>query len=130
MKNFSELINGLQHIGLPTSDVQKTIDFYASLGFEVAWENRKPAKERVAFLKKGSCVMETYYSEAPAMTVGSVDHVALDVTDIDAAYEAAKALGYTALEGQITFLPFFANGVRFFTILGPNREKVEFNQYL
>ena len=130
MKNFSELVNGLQHIGLPTSDVQKTIDFYASLGFEVAWENQKPEKERVAFLKKGSCVMETYYSEAPAMKAGAVDHVALDVTDIEAAYEAARALGYTALEGQITFLPFFTNGVRFFTILGPNHEKVEFNQYL
>ena len=130
MKTFNELVIGLQHIGLPTSDVQKTIDFYTSLGFEIAWENQKPAKERVAFLKKGSCVMETYYSETPAMTAGAVDHVALDVTDIEAAYEAAKALGYAAIEGQITFLPFFANGVRYFTILGPSHEKVEFNQYL
>ena len=130
MKTLNELINGLQHIGLPTADVQKTIDFYAKLSFEVLWENRKPGNERVAFLKKGSCVVETYFSETPVMTAGAVDHIALDVTDVEAAYEAAQALGYASLEGQITFLPFFANGVRFFTILGPNSEKIEFNQYL
>ena len=27
-------------------------------------------------------------------------------------------------------LPFWDNGVKYFTVLGPNREKVEFNQYL
>ena len=27
-------------------------------------------------------------------------------------------------------LPFFENGVAWFTILGPNNEKVEFNQFL
>ena len=28
------------------------------------------------------------------------------------------------------FLPFWENGVKFFTIEGPNKEKVEFSQYL
>ena len=30
----------------------------------------------------------------------------------------------------IHFLPFWDNGVRFFTIEGPNKEKIEFSQYL
>ena len=130
MKTFHELVTGLQHIGIPTTNVQQTIDFYASLGFDVIWENQSPENDRVAFLKKGSCVLEAYHSDAPAMAAGAVDHIALNVIDIEAAYDAAQSLGYAALEGKITFLPFFANGVRFFTILGPNREKVEFNQYL
>jgi hypothetical protein len=30
----------------------------------------------------------------------------------------------------VHFLPFWENGVKFFTIEGPNKEKVEFSQYL
>ncbi|MDD3243533.1 MAG: VOC family protein, partial [Eubacteriales bacterium] len=32
--------------------------------------------------------------------------------------------------GEVKGLPFWANGVRFFTILGPNAEKIEFSQML
>ena len=40
----------------------------------------------------------------------------------------ADALGLEVIEeGE---LPFWDNGVKYFTVLGPNREKVEFNQYL
>ena len=31
---------------------------------------------------------------------------------------------------EVHFLPFWENGVKFFTIEGPNKEKVEFSQYL
>ena len=50
--------------------------------------------------------------------------------DIEAAWRDAKACGYEIADTAINFLPFFENGVKFFTIIGPNREKVEFNQYL
>ena len=30
----------------------------------------------------------------------------------------------------VHFLPFWENGVKFFTIEGPNKEMVEFSQYL
>ena len=30
----------------------------------------------------------------------------------------------------VHFLPFWENGVKFFTIEGPNKEKIEFSQYL
>ena len=34
------------------------------------------------------------------------------------------------LDSEINSLPFFEKGVRFFTILGPNAEKIEFNQII
>lgn len=34
------------------------------------------------------------------------------------------------LDAEIQFLPFWENGVRFFTIVGSNKEKIEFSQYL
>lgn len=130
MKDIHELVLGLQHLGIPTADVQKTIDFYAKFGFEITWQRSEPAEDRVAFLKCGSCVIETYYCASPAMANGAADHIALDVSDIEAVYAYVQELGFKALEGHITDLPFFENGVRYFTILGPNHEKLEFNQIL
>ena len=33
MEKIAETINGLQHIGLPTNDLEKTVAFYEGLGF-------------------------------------------------------------------------------------------------
>ena len=127
----AQYITGLQHIGIPTNDIEKTVAFYHELGFETAFETvNEAAGERVAFLKCGSLVIETDENHQAAERNGAVDHVALDVTDIEAVFAEIKEAGYPMLDEDIQFLPFWANGVRFFTILGPNREKVEFSQML
>ena len=38
--------------------------------------------------------------------------------------------GLNTTNDTVHFLPFWENGVKFFTIEGPNKEKVEFSQYL
>ena len=124
--SFRNNVTGIQHLGIPTADLNKTIEFYQGLGFEVTWQN--PGE--VAFLQNGTLVIETYAVEAPAMQNGAIDHVALNVQDIEAAWSDARACGYETEDTAINFLPFFERGVKFFTIIGPNREKVEFNQYL
>ena len=125
-KNFQENVTGIQHLGLPTADLEKTIAFYHGLGFTTIYEQ----KDYVCFLQLGTMVIETYYAEKPAMINGAIDHVALNVKDIEAAWRDAQACGYETNDTEINFLPFFENGVKFFTIIGPNREKVEFNQIL
>ena len=124
--SFRNNVTGIQHLGIPTGDLSKTIEFYQGLGFEVIWQN--PGE--VAFLQNGTLVIETYAVEEPAMRNGAIDHVALNVQDIEAAWSDAQACGYETEDTAINFLPFFERGVKFFTIIGPNREKVEFNQYL
>lgn len=127
--NPVDTITGLQHIGLPTKDIEKTIEFYTTFGFTVDWRSMKAEDSYVCFLKKGSCVIEAYYNENPAMINGAVDHIAVNVTDLDAIYAYAKEKGYESIEGP-NFLPYYENGVRYFIILGPNNEKFEFNQKL
>lgn len=124
-KNFIENTTGIQHLGIPTTDYAATLDFYHGLGFKTIWENGE-----VAFLQLGTLVIETYIVEEAAMKNGAIDHVALNVKDIEAAWRDAQACGYETEDKEINFLPFLENGVRFFTIIGPNREKVEFNQML
>ncbi len=124
-ENFKSNTTGIQHLGIPTENLEATLDFYHGLGFETIWTNGS-----VAFLRLGTLTIETYKSDAAAKCNGALDHVALNVNDIEAAWRDAQACGYETADTEINFLPFFENGVRFFTIIGPNREKVEFNQYL
>lgn len=127
--SLKEQINGLQHIGVPTENIEKTIEFYGKLGFEVAFQTVNDG-DKVAFLKFGSLVIETYESKEATMKSGAVDHIALDVKDIEKVYELINQEGLNTTQDTVHFLPFWENGVKFFTIEGPNKEKVEFSQYL
>lgn len=124
---FSKIATGIQHIGVPTNDIEKTIAFYTALGFEVAHRADNNG-ELVAFLRLGDLTIETYQNFRAVGSAGAVDHIAINVTDVDEARRIADEMRLEVIEeGQ---LPFWTNGVKYFTILGPNREKLEFNQYL
>ena len=127
--SLKEQINGLQHIGVPTKNMEETIAFYGKLGFEIAFETVNDG-DRVVFLKFGSLVIETYESKDATMKSGAIDHIALDVKDIEKTYELINQEGLNSTQDTIHFLPFWENGVKFFTIEGQNKEKVEFSQYL
>ena len=126
-----EQLNGIQHVGIPTNDIEATIEFYGKLGFEVALQTvNEEANEKVAFLKLNNLVIETYENKAAKMESGAIDHVAIDVKDIEKVYELINQADLNPTRDIIHFLPFWENGVRFFTIVGPNKEKIEFSQYL
>ena len=61
---------------------------------------------------------------------GHVDHFAIDVSDVDLAFDTLKKAGFEILEATPTFLPFWKNGTRFFNVKGPSGETIEFNQIL
>ena len=126
--DLKENLVGLEHVGVPTADIEKTIAFYESLGFAVALRTSIPGGGKVAFLQLGNVMIETYESDDVAGKPGAIDHLALKARDIEAAFKAVKALGYEMANDEIEFLPFWENGVRFFTFYGPNREKIEFSQ--
>jgi catechol 2,3-dioxygenase-like lactoylglutathione lyase family enzyme len=129
--NLAEITTGIQHIGVPTNNIEKTIEFYKSLGFEVALTTvNEAAGEQVAFLRLKNLVIETYQNGQAAGKPGAIDHIALNVTDIQTAFDIIRSGEYNMLNETIQFLPFWKNGVKFFTILGPNGEKVEFSQML
>ena len=125
---IKEFVLGLQHIGLPAKSIEETIRFYGELGFEVAWQTENG---KCAFLKLQNIVIETYEGgEHAAQCYGAIDHIAIDVSDVDRVYALAQEKGYPVVSNGLETLPFWENGVKFFTIEGPNKEKVEFNQYL
>ena len=128
LKNYT---TGVQHVGVPTNDIGATIEFYHKLGFETAFETvNKEANEKVAFLKLETLVIETYENKAAKMESGAIDHVAINVKDIEEVYRYIENNQMNTTNDTIHFLPFWDNGVQFFTIEGPNKEKVEFSQYM
>lgn len=131
MKKLGDFALGLQHVGLPTNDLKATIAFYESLGFETVYQvKNEAAGEDVAFLRLKNLTIEAYENGRAAMQSGAIDHIAIDVDDVEAAYRLAQEQGYQIVSNGVEFLPFWQNGVKFFILLGPNQERVEFNQYL
>lgn len=127
---IKDFTTGVQHIGIPTNDIEKTIEFYHSLGFTTALRTINGSEE-VAFLQLHNLVIETYQNHRAAMAYGAIDHIAIDVKDIDKLFGTVKAAGcFRMLDNQVNSLPFWEHGVKFFTIEGPNREKIEFCERL
>lgn len=133
-------LKSLQHLGLPTRNIEKSKKWYSdTLGFQVIYETTIPGDEgniKVAFLKLHDLVVEMYQlsgkelEEIKSRGHGHIDHIAFDVEDIEAVFEKLNKAGIRAIEGSPRFLPFWENGVKFLTILGPDDEKIEFNQRL
>ena len=126
---IKDFTTGIQHIGIPTDDIEKTIDFYLTLGFTIALRTRN-GNEEVTFLQLHNLIIETYQNRQAAMTYGAIDHIAIDVKNIDELFKIVQHTHLNMLDTEVHGLPFWENGVKFFTIEGPNREKIEFCERL
>lgn len=120
---------GIQHIGIPTNDFDKTVDFYSTLGFEVAFQTVN-GTSKVAFLRLNDLVIETSENNNINTEAGAINHLAIDVNGIEEAYKFICDNNLNNTNDSIHFLPFWDNGVKFFTIQGPSGERVEFSQML
>lgn len=84
----------------------------------------------LAFLQLHNLVIETYQNRQAAMAYGAIDHIAIDVKNIDELFKVVQRAGLKMLDTKVNGLPFWENGVKFFTIEGPNNEKIEFCEKL
>lgn len=132
-------INRLQHIGLPITNLQASQAFYEKLGFEAVMRaafDHEGGQGQVAMMKRGDIVIELYQMPEPELSRvkqrsdGRIDHIAFDVDDIEETYTLLKNEGFTIIEAQPMFLNFWERGCRYFNMLGPDGERLEFCQIL
>lgn len=126
---IQDYVTGIQHAGIPTNDLTATIAFYEALGFQQTglFSN---GDSRCAFLKLDNLVIETWEGD-PVGHAGAINHISLDATDVTKAFEAVKAAGFELIDQEIQSIPtFWQHGIRYFNILGPNQEIIEFCQIL
>ena len=134
-----EGMNGIQHIGIPVIDPAVSIDFYTRLGFKnlmhSPFENENGSGECWMY-GLGNTVLELYLvpeierAEIISRSNGHIDHIAFDVDDIDKAFQSAKDMGLTVDEPSPKKLPFWSKGCRYFNVIGPVGERIEFCEIL
>ena len=137
---LSNNITGLQHIGIPVTNLLKSVAFYERFGFErvmsakVPQDNNPPIQ--VGMMKLGDVIVELYqltgqeWKELTTRSDGHIDHVAFNVKDIDAAFREINQAGIPTIEKAPVFLDFWGKGCKYFAVRGPDGEKLEFNQIL
>ncbi len=122
-------LTGLDHIGIPTNDMEKSEAFYSELGFECVGKYDLGGRF-FAFYQLADVTIELIPAAEIPGTEGAVSHFAIGCDNIDEVYAFCKEKGYTILGDGIAAPPFWANGEKCFNILGPNDEKIEFCQRL
>jgi catechol 2,3-dioxygenase-like lactoylglutathione lyase family enzyme len=138
-KQLPNLINHLQHIGIPVTDIIISETFYNRLGFSKVMQstfNDEGEPGTCIMLKNKAIILELYQlpdKKLKGITDrqdGHIDHITFDVDDIDVAFDVIKNASFTVLEEKPVYLPFWSNGCKYFNILGPDGERLEFNQIL
>lgn len=132
-------LKAIQHVGIPVTDIKVSEKFYTDLGFKNVMQANFQYNNETGtciMMQQGDIVIEIYQmpgKELPGIAArkdGHVDHVAFDVSNIDETFFILKTSGYTIVEDAPVFLKFWNKGCRFFNILGPDNERLEFNQVL
>ena len=126
-------IEGLAHIGIRVHDVERSLQFYALLGFEKTLGPVGP--ENVFILEHPSGVEINLVVNAPLPTTSNVlmdevakpagiTHFALACADIDAAKTVLETAGFPISGGPVQF----PTGNRAIFVRDPDRNVIELNQ--
>ena len=132
---------GIQHLGIPVTSLDASVSFYNRLGFKRILASRVEVPEEndrivVAFMEQKDIVIELYQvtkqsqKELITRKDGHVDHIAFDVEDVDKAFLELKEANFEMIEDKPVRLNFWDRGCKYFTVRGPDGEKLEFNQIL
>ena len=126
-KSLAGYFDDLAHVGIPTDDLQTTIAFWEKLGFKKqGLFDTDNQGHQVVFLKAGHLMLEIWDNGGAVRQTGAINHISLNVEDADGAYRAAKADGFNVKEDEVQHLDYWQHGIKYFNIVGPNEETIEF----
>lgn len=132
-------INSLQHVGIPVTNIGVSETFYNRLGFQKVMHAPFDMDGKTGtciMMQRGSIMLELYQVPEPRLAEirqrrdGHIDHVAFDVDDIDLTFAALKEAQFHIVEEAPVYLSFWHKGCTYFNIVGPDGERLEFNQIL
>ena len=130
---------GIQHIGIPVTNFQKSVQFYNKLGFENVMEGQFDHNNEIGnvrMMKRNETVIELFMMPENELAKirkrkdGHIDHLAFDVSDVNKAFLDLKKAGFQISEMEPVSLTFWEKGCKYFNVIGPDNEKLEFNQIL
>jgi lactoylglutathione lyase len=123
-------VRKIEHVGIMVEQLDRSLRFYTEVvGMEHTYTLDLPNGVRLAFLSFPGAketeveLIEGNRSEFPQ--AGKVHHIAFTVDDVEAEFNRIQSLNLPLRDREITTLP---NGARYFFMLGPDEELVEFFQ--
>ena len=131
-------IAGLAHIALFTNDLETTVNFYECLGGKVTGQADVQKPLGTNHIKIVSMpgfdleIIEPHDGTDVTATGGLFPHIAIEVSDIDAAIAELKEAGITSFRNGVdkaADLPIFG-GIRNAFFIGPNGEQLELLQHM
>ena len=135
---------GVQHVGIPVVDIDKTQKWYRDiLGFKLVHSHAVPVEGgevKLAFLELGGLQVKLYQLIGEALEEiktrgnGHIDHFTIDVLDVEKAINDVLAAGAVldkdTPDGSVPNPSWPPDGCKYVFLKSPNGEKVEFNQRL
>ena len=101
-------LGGWSHLGIPVTDIHRSVDFYHQFGFKTIMEAGVPVGDgrevKITIVEKGglslefSQLLDEALPEIRSRSDGHVDHIAMYVKDIEAAFAELKAAGIPLLK--------------------------------
>lgn len=125
---------GLAHIGIPTSDLEKSIAFYQELGFRVIVDKKELEGNNFIFMECNGVIIGLPQSldkdmrkQAGTKGNGNIDHFALLVEDLDDTKRQLEEKGIPfAVEGISVTEAWKPRSCRCIMVYGPDQVKIEF----
>ncbi|MBQ4321158.1 MAG: VOC family protein [Oscillospiraceae bacterium] len=126
-------VNGIHHIAIHAVDIDRTVEFYKTVfGFthDMCWG--EPGNRAVMLHTGDGSRVEIFENGCADAPEGAWCHLALDVNDCDAVFEAAVAAGCTVQTPpkSLTISGDIDRPVRIAFVKGFNGEVIEFFQTL
>jgi lactoylglutathione lyase len=118
----------LHHAGIYVSSLARSIAFYADVFGLCVAERLSLGDEEIAFLTVGTSSLELIErGRTGPRATGLVDHVALEVDDLDGLLGRLRERGVRLLDQAPLVVP--GLGARILFCLGPDDERIELLEY-
>lgn len=125
---------GLAHIGIPTSDLEKSVAFYKSLGFRIIVDKKEMEGNNFIFMECNGVIIglpqsldENIRKGAGTRGDGNIDHFALLVDDLEETKKELEEAGVDfVIEGISVTEAWEPRSCRCLMVYGPDNVKIEF----
>jgi catechol 2,3-dioxygenase-like lactoylglutathione lyase family enzyme len=116
---------GIAHVALRVNDLQKSRDFYNTLGFEEAFSFTDAGKVSVSYVKVSDRQFIELIPRTSESQPGGILHTCFEVADIESLHNAYVAAGLQPTEAKKA-----RAGNLLFVMHGPDNQLLEYTQYL
>ena len=121
----SPALAGIAHVAFRVTDVQKSRDFYRTLGFEQSFEFTDPGKPPVSYIKINDHQFIELYGRAEGSLPTVLLHVCYEATDIESVWNEYVKHGLNPPHSRKA-----RAGNLLFVLHDPEGQTLEYTQYL